>query len=89
MGAFATALAFGLPVLPVAHAGTDAIWPKGRVRLRRGVVAVEVGEPIPTDGLGFEDRAALRDRTHAAVAVLRSRARRRLREQGCDPGGID
>jgi 1-acyl-sn-glycerol-3-phosphate acyltransferase len=89
IGAFATALACGLPILPVAHAGTYAIWPKGRLRVRRGVVAVEVGEPIPTEGLGFEDRAALRDRTRAAVEALRARARRRLREQGCDPGGLE
>jgi 1-acyl-sn-glycerol-3-phosphate acyltransferase len=89
MGAFATALAHGLPVLPVGIAGTRAIWPKGLLRVRRGAAAVEVGEPIPVDGLGLEDRAALRDRTHAAVADLRARARRRLREAGCDPGGID
>lgn len=89
MGAFATALAFGLPILPVAHAGTYAIWPQGRLRLRRGVAAVEVGEPIATEGLAFEDRADLRDRTRASVAALRARARGRLREQGCDPGGLD
>jgi 1-acyl-sn-glycerol-3-phosphate acyltransferase len=89
MGAFAAALAFGLPILPVGHAGTYAIWPKQRLRLRRGVVAVEIGEPISTEGLGFEDRAALRDRTREAVAELRARARRRLREQGSDPGGLD
>jgi 1-acyl-sn-glycerol-3-phosphate acyltransferase len=89
IGAFATALACGLPILPVALAGTYAIWPKGVLQVRRGVVAVEVGEPIPTEGLGFEDRAALRDRTRAVVEALRARARRRLREQGCDPGGLD
>ena len=89
IGAFATALACGLPILPVAHAGTYAIFPKGQLRLRRGVVVVEVGEPIPTEGLSFEDRAALRDRTRAAVEALRARARRRLREQGCDPGGLE
>jgi 1-acyl-sn-glycerol-3-phosphate acyltransferase len=89
IGAFATALACGLPILPVALAGTYAIWPKGRLQVRRGVVAVEVGEPISTEGLTFEDRAALRDRVRAAVEALRARARRRLREQGCDSGGLD
>jgi len=39
---------------------------------------VEVGEPIPVDGLGHEDRDALRDRTWQAVARLRERARDRL-----------
>jgi hypothetical protein len=57
--------------------------------VRRGSVAVEVGDPIAVDGLGLDDRAALRDRTHASVAELRARARARLRELGVDPEGID
>jgi 1-acyl-sn-glycerol-3-phosphate acyltransferase len=88
-GAFATAIGFGLPVLPVAIAGTRPIWPKGKVRLRRGTVAIEVGEPIPIDGLTLEDRTSLRDRTYAVVGELRARARKRLRDWGQDPGGID
>lgn len=88
-GAFITAIVYGLPILPVAHAGNYAIWPKGRLRLRRGPAVVQVGEPIPTTGCGHDDRAALRDRTHAAVAELRTRARERVRALGHDPGGID
>ena len=89
IGAFATAIAFGLPILPIGLAGTFAVWPKGTVRLRRTAVAIEVGEPISCDELRFEDRAALRDRTHAAVSTLRARARQRLRDDGYDPGGAD
>ncbi len=89
MGAFATALGYGLPVLPIGIAGSRPIWPKGILRVRSGTVAVEVGEPIRVDGLGPDDRIALRDRTHAAVAELRARARQRLRGAGCDPEGID
>jgi 1-acyl-sn-glycerol-3-phosphate acyltransferase len=89
MGAFATALGYGLPVLPIGLAGTRPIWTSGILRLRRGTVAIEVGEPIPSEGLGMEDRQLLRDRTFAAVAELRSRARQRLRDAGTDPGGID
>ncbi len=59
------------------------------MRLRRGTVTVEVGEPIPIDGLGLEDCHLLRDRTFTAVAALRVRARERLRAMGVDPGGID
>jgi 1-acyl-sn-glycerol-3-phosphate acyltransferase len=88
-GAFATAIGFGLPVLPVAIAGTRAIWPKGRLLLHRGTVAIEVGEPIPIDGLTLDDRTALRDRTFAVVAELRAIARPRLRSWGFDPGGIE
>jgi 1-acyl-sn-glycerol-3-phosphate acyltransferase len=89
LGAFATALAYGLPILPVAIAGTHRICPKGRLRLRRGRVAIEVGAPIPVEGLGFDERERLRDRTHTVVSALRREARRRLRERGLDPGGVD
>ncbi len=89
MGAFATALDFKLPILPVAVAGTYAVWRPETLWVRRGSVALEIGEPISVDGLGVEDRTALRDRTHAAVAELRTRARARLRSRGIDPGGID
>lgn len=88
-GAFATAIGFALPILPVAIAGTRPIWPKGKLRVRRGTVAIEVGEPIPIDGLTLDDRTALRDRAHAVVAELRAVARRRLRGFGYDPGGVD
>ena len=50
---------------------------------------VEVGEPIPVEGLALEQSRALRDRTAASVGRLRARARERLREAGVDPGGID
>ena len=89
MGAFATALGYGLPILPVAIAGTHAILPKGFLRLRRGVVVLEIGEPISTESLKLEDRAALRDRTHGVVGELRSRARAKVRAHGFDPMGID
>jgi 1-acyl-sn-glycerol-3-phosphate acyltransferase len=88
-GAFATAIGFGLPILPIAISGARPIWPKGKVRVRRGSVAIEVGEPISIDGLELDDRTALRDRTFDAVAELRAEARRRLRSRDYDPGGID
>ncbi|MFQ5514010.1 MAG: lysophospholipid acyltransferase family protein [Myxococcota bacterium] len=89
MGAFASAPIYGLPILPVALAGTGAVLPRGSLQLRVGRVVVELGEPIPTDGLKLEDRAALRDRTYATVRRLRARARARLRELREEPGGID
>jgi len=89
MGAFVTALGYGLPILPVAITGTRPIWARGVVRLRRGTVAIEVGEPIPIEGLAPGDRKLLRERGFAAVARLRARARQRLRDLGIDPGGID
>jgi len=88
-GAFVTAIAYGLPVLPVGTAGTRRIWPPLTLRIRSGPVAIEVGPAIPVAGLGPGDRDDLRDRTHAAVRELRTEARRRLRALGVEPGGID
>jgi len=89
MGAFASAINAGLPILPVAIAGTYWIWPPETFWFRRGNAVVEVGTPIPTRGLAYEDRTALRDQTREAVAKLRGRARERLRARGLEPGGID
>jgi 1-acyl-sn-glycerol-3-phosphate acyltransferase len=89
MGPFATALTCGLPILPVAIAGTYRICPKGELRLRPGPVAIAVGAPIPVEGRGLEDRARLRDEVHEEVAKLRSDGRRRVRERGYQPGGSD
>ncbi|UCE85878.1 MAG: 1-acyl-sn-glycerol-3-phosphate acyltransferase [Deltaproteobacteria bacterium] len=89
MGAFATAIDSGLPILPVALAGTFAIWPKGTLRLRRSDVMIEVGAPIETQRFKFEERAELRDGTHRVMAELRRRARQRLRARGHDPAGTD
>jgi 1-acyl-sn-glycerol-3-phosphate acyltransferase len=89
MGAFATALGYELPVLPIALAGPFVMWPKGKLRVYPVSVAIEVGEPIPVEGLELADRSTLRDQAHAAVTELRARARQRLRDRGCDPGGVD
>ena len=89
MGAFATALDFKLPVLPIAVAGTFRIWPPGRPWLVPAPVVLEIGAPIPVEGMGAGDRTRLRDETHRVIAELRGRARARLRAQGVDPGGID
>lgn len=88
-GAFATALQHCLPVLPIGLAGTFRIWPKGTLRLQAGPVVVEVGQPIPVEGLGPAGREALRERSFRAVCELRAAARARLRATGVDLGGVD
>jgi 1-acyl-sn-glycerol-3-phosphate acyltransferase len=88
-GAFATALDFKLPILPVATAGTFRSWRPGTFWLHPGPVVLEIGEPIPVDGYGAGDRTVLRDQTHRVVAELRRRARARLRARGFEPGGTD
>lgn len=89
MGAFATAIGYGLPILPIGLAGSRQVLEPLKARLRRGTVAVEVGEPIPTEGYTLERREELRSRCFEAVKALRARARQRLRDEGIDPGGVD
>jgi 1-acyl-sn-glycerol-3-phosphate acyltransferase len=89
MGAFVTALAFGLPILPIAIAGTRRVWHPGSKWIESGPVVVEVGDPIHLKSTEEESSRALRDRVHRAVAELRTRARTRLRDRGIDPTGVD
>jgi 1-acyl-sn-glycerol-3-phosphate acyltransferase len=88
-GAFVTAIAYGLPVLPLGHAGCYRIWPPLTFGLRTGPVVIEVGRPITVEHLTYDDRDKLRDQTFDAVQELRARARKRVRELDVDPGGID
>ncbi len=55
----------GLPVYPVAL-NTGRLWPKGKFRRYRGVVTVQVGDPIPA-GLPRED---IERRIHTAINRL-------------------
>jgi 1-acyl-sn-glycerol-3-phosphate acyltransferase len=88
-GAFATALNEGVPILPVGLAGSFFVLRPGSLWLRRGGIAIEVGEPISVEGRDPHDRDALCKETFDRVAGLRSRARERLRESGFEPGGHD
>ena len=88
-GAFATAIAYGLPVLPVGHGGAYRIWTPSTPWIRRNPMVIEVGRPIPVAGLELADRNELMRETRDAVTELRSRARRAVRALGGDPGGVD
>jgi 1-acyl-sn-glycerol-3-phosphate acyltransferase len=88
-GAFATAIAHRLPILPVGTAGTRRLWPPLTLRLLSGPVVLEIGPPILVAGLTLDDRERLRDQAHRAVGELRAAARSRLRALGIEPGGVD
>ncbi|HET8733605.1 MAG TPA: lysophospholipid acyltransferase family protein [Anaeromyxobacteraceae bacterium] len=61
-GAFVLAIEAGAPVVPVYLRGTRAAMPRGSLWLRRRPVTLVAGEPVPTAGLTYDDRDALRAR---------------------------
>jgi 1-acyl-sn-glycerol-3-phosphate acyltransferase len=61
-GAFVIAIQTGLPIVPVAISGTNAIWPPGAKVMHPGPIEVRFGEPIPTTGLTLDDVDDLRSR---------------------------
>jgi 1-acyl-sn-glycerol-3-phosphate acyltransferase len=73
-GAFRLAVEMGVPILPLAVAGTRGALPKGSPVFGRATAEVRVLEPIPTEGLGPRDVAALRER----VRTLIDRTRREM-----------
>ncbi len=72
---FAAALDAGVPILPVALEGAARVMPRQGIRFRPGRVGVAFGEPIPTEGMAREDRAALAARAEQAVAAELARLR--------------
>ena len=72
-GAFMLAIRSGAEVVPAAITGSFAIKPKGRLRVRRGVIKVRLDEPIATSSYSVDDRNDLTTR-------VRTRLREMIRE---------
>jgi 1-acyl-sn-glycerol-3-phosphate acyltransferase len=67
-GAFALAIASGLPIVPVCCRGTRRLMPRGsQLAVVPGTVDVFIEPPIPTAGLGYDDRDALAAQVRAAI----------------------
>lgn len=79
-GAAVMAIAAGVPLVPVAVAGTHRILEKGSIVIRPRPSALVIGEPIVTSGLQPEDREALTERAHQAVARLLEEGNRMVEE---------
>lgn len=69
-GGFHLAVKAGVPIVPVAICGTRALMPRGSYLVRSGTVQVIIGEPIPTQGLSDDERAALDDRVRGIVEAM-------------------
>lgn len=67
-GAFSTAIAKGLPILPLAVHGTKDALRKHDWRLGYARAEVHVLEPVSTEGLTAADVPELRDRVRAMIA---------------------
>lgn len=67
LGAFQVAVANGLPVVPIALAGTRQVLPDGSWRPRSGPLAVTISPPVEPTGAGWHDMLALRDKVRSLI----------------------
>ena len=77
-GAFRLAIETGVPILPIAVAGTRHMMAKGEFRFRRAEAVCRVLEPVPTEGLTAADVPALRERVRATIMEARHALEREL-----------
>ena len=68
-GAFTLAIRAGVPVLPVALAGTYAMRPKHSRWFGKAHACAKILEPISTEGMGPGDVATLRDASRDSIAA--------------------
>ena len=83
-GAFKLAIEAGVPILPIAVAGTRNCMAKHSFAFRRARAKARVLSPIPTTGMTSQDVATLRDRTRALID-----AERRVLERELAGGRVD
>lgn len=77
-GAFALAIEAGVPILPVAIAGTHDCLPKGSAVLGEARAVVRVLPPIDTQGLTASQLPELRDKTRECIAAASADLRDQL-----------
>ncbi len=78
-GAAVMAIQAGVPLVPMALAGTKEVLRKHTGLIRGGQrVILAVGEAIATHGMQIEDRDALTERAHGAIARLLEEANAEL-----------
>lgn len=77
-GAFRLAIEAGVPILPIAIAGTEACRPKGSKWIGKASARARILDPIDTKGMGLDDVADLRERARARIEA----AVKEMRGQG-------
>ena len=68
-GGFHLAIQAGVPIVPVTVSGSRQIAPARSLRIESGRMRIHYGKPIPTEGLGPGDSAALTQRVREAIAA--------------------
>jgi len=62
IGSFIIAIRSGVPIVPIVLDGTSSILPKGSWRIKKGIVYVNVLEPIPIEGsYSIKEREQLKE----------------------------
>jgi 1-acyl-sn-glycerol-3-phosphate acyltransferase len=74
-GPFIAAIHLGVPVVPIVCKGTREVMPRGQyLSIVPGEVELVVLEPIPTNGMTYDDRDRLRDLVRNRIAEELERA---------------
>jgi 1-acyl-sn-glycerol-3-phosphate acyltransferase len=68
-GAVVMAIKAGVPIVPIACSGAHRVMRKRSLRICPGEILVEFLEPIDASGYSLEERDALNDRVHDALAA--------------------
>jgi 1-acyl-sn-glycerol-3-phosphate acyltransferase len=68
-GSFVMAIEAGVPIVPVACAGAHRIMKKNSLIIHPGRVTVRFGKPVDVSGYTVEQRNALAEKVHDAVAA--------------------
>ena len=66
-GGFHLAIESQVPVLPATVSGSFGLIPKRSLKVNSGLIKVVYGDPIPTRGLGVEDRHELKERVRKGI----------------------
>jgi 1-acyl-sn-glycerol-3-phosphate acyltransferase len=69
-GAFRLAVASGAPIVPVAIKGGNEIMAKGSFKVKKGVIRITVGKPIPTKNYGKDKMPILMERVAESLRAM-------------------
>ena len=69
-GPFVLAFQAGVPIVPVIVYGTIAVNPRGSLKGKSGTVHVHLLDPIPTEGLTYEQRDELCERVRTQMGIV-------------------